>query len=91
MVGVRGGVVLEQSPSGKAGFLQGEVGRPRARPGFWILLYLDSGFRGLVGGHGILSPLTSLRNQVAGFPSRQLWLRPEETGTSDWKESLRHL
>ena len=52
MVGVRGGVVPEKSPSGKARFLQGEVGRPRARPGFWILLYLDSGFRGLVGGHG---------------------------------------
>lgn len=52
----------------------------------WIL-----GSRGLVGGHGTLSPLTGLRNQVARFPSWQLWLRPEETGTSDWKESLRHL
>ena len=49
MVGVRGGVVHEQSPSGKAGFLQGHVGRPRARPRFWILLYLDSGFTGFGG------------------------------------------
>ena len=75
MVGVRGGVVREQSPSGKARFLQGEGGRPRARPRFWILLYLDSGFRGLVGGHGTLSPLTGLRNQVTGFPSWQFKAR----------------
>lgn len=93
MAGVRGGMIHEQGLSGKAGFLWGQVGRARARPGFWILLGPDSWHQGSGwAGLGLWSRVLSRPEEAGGgIPVRALLDEVRAGWEARVKGILRHM